>query len=486
MRLSTGIQAMFILSCILALFIPLVRGGLGQQLQWQPGPTGMQRLLFGLPVLLVLYAIAALLQLDAASHAPYFLAAYVGYWVLSCLNLEPLLRGIILLLLGFAWFPLPATGVETDYLPLLSFLFGLIAARLSNSQPGWEDFTLPATLLIGSYWVSLSMPETAIPAQMGLLLIFIALGLLLRTMATLPLFQKGAALLQPAFLTLTGGLGAWLAVQTLLLQPTMLNWVWLFVGGSVLAFVLAPPSANDDNAAEEPILNSIIQVVLIGLATLVASRLYGTLGWLVLAAAMLLNHRIRPVIAISTLFWLSRSLLQGFIFQFNPNVTGINITHPYAGAALYVGFIVMMLLPLLTNRLATTEKGQPETPNTITYSGGPFAWALVLAACILAGGLANYFLHAEATGSLLAALTVAGLGVSLLGSFSLPTLSVQPLMFTLLITSSALLGNELIATGNESEKSQKLLVLGGAFMLYALIFWLMQRSASGRKPVSIA
>jgi Ca2+/Na+ antiporter len=63
---------------------------------------------------------------------------------------------------------------------------------------------------------------------------------------------------------------------------------------------------------------------------------------------------------------------------------------------------------------------------------------------------------------------------------------VQPLMFTLLITSSALLGNELIATGNESEKSQKLLVLGSAFILYALIFGLMQRSASGRKPVAIA
>jgi hypothetical protein len=483
MRLSTGIQAMFVLSCALALFIPLIRGGLRQQLQWQPGPTGMQRLLFGLPVLLVIYAITALLKVDAASHAPCFVAAYVGYWLLSCLNLEPGLRGIILLLLGFAWFPLQATVVETDYLPLLSFLFGLIAARLSNSQPGWEDFTLPATLLIGSYWVSLSMPETAIPAQMGLLLIFIALGLLLRTLATLPLFPKGPALLQPAFLTLTGGLGAWLAVQTLLLQPSMLNWVWLFAGGSALAFLLAPPSTNEDNATEEPILNRIIQVILIGLATLVASRLYGTLGWLVLAATMLVNHRIRPVVAIAALFWLSRSLLQGFIFQFNPNVTGINITHPYAGAALYVGFIIMMLFPILTNRMATTEKGQPDT---ILYSGGPLSWALVLAACILAGGLANYFLHAEATGSLLTSLTVAGLGVSLLGGFRLPTLSVQPLMFTLLITSSALLGNELIATGNESEKSQKLLVLGSAFILYALIFGLMQRSASGRKPVAIA
>ncbi|HEY9687893.1 MAG TPA: hypothetical protein V6C52_13035 [Coleofasciculaceae cyanobacterium] len=475
---------MFVLSCMIALFIPLIRGGLRQQLQWQPGPTGIQRLLFGFPVMLVLYAIAALLKIDAASHAPYFLVAYVGYWVLSCLKLEPVLRGIILLLLGFTWLPLQATGVETDYLPLLSFLFGLVTARLSNAQPGWEDFTLPATLLIGNYWIALSMPETAIPAQMGLLLIFIALGLLLRTIAILPLFPKGPALLQPAFLTLTGGLSAWLTVQTLLWQPNLLHWVWLFSGGLGLAFLLAPPSATEDHATEEPpILNRIIQVVLIGLATLVASRLYGTLGWLVLATALLVNHRVRPVIAIAALFWLSRSLLQGFIFQFNPNVTGINITHPYAGAALYVGFIVMMLLPILTNRLATTEEGQP---NTIIYSGGPLAWALTLSTCILAGGLANYFLHAEATGSLLASLTVAGLGVSLLGNFHLPTLSVQPLMFTLLITSSALLGNELIATGNESEKSQKILVLGGAFLLYALIFWLMQRSASGRKPVAIA
>lgn len=486
MRLSTGIYALFVLSCVIALLTPLIRNGLGGQLRWEPGPTGLQRLKFGLPVMLVLYGLAAVLKLDAAGGILYFVVAYAAYWALSCLKLESTLRGIILLLAAFFWFPLSATNPDT--LPLLSYFFGLLTARLSNSEAGWEDFTLPATLLIGQYWLTVSAPENWLPIQMGLLLIFLSLSLLLRTVSTLPVFPTSNAWLRPLFLTVTGGLAAWLAVQSLLTQPGLLTWAWLFTGGLALAFVLAPSPASEDQLTEDSLLAKIIFLVLIGLMTLVASRLYGTLGWLVLAAAMAVNPRLSTTVAIAALFFLSRSLVQGFIFEFNSNVTGINITHVYAGAALYVGFIAMMLIPAIANRMAiataseaTAEYNSESAASPIVFSGGPLSWTLVLAACILAGGLANYFLHAEAASSLMVALTVGGLGAGMLGAYRTQSLSVQPLLFSMLVTGSAMLTSGLIAAGNESDKGDKMTALTVAMILYGLIFWLMQRKAGTQK-----
>ena len=57
-------------------------------------------------------------------------------------------------------------------------------------------------------------------------------------------------------------------------------------------------------------------------------------GLLVLAPTTMVA--LRPNVAIfAGLFWTVRVLLQAFVVQYNPNVTGINLMHSYTSAALY-------------------------------------------------------------------------------------------------------------------------------------------------------
>jgi hypothetical protein len=281
---------------------------------------------------------------------------------------------------------------------------------------------------------------------------------------------------------ITGGLAAWLLCQTLLLQPKFLPWVWLFAGGVLLAFLLPAVSASDSSDASSS-LSGASQLVLIGIAALVASRLFGTLGWMVLAAGLLANPTQNRAVALATLFFTGRSLLQVYLFQYNPNVTGINITHPYASAALYVGFAVLLLLPNVLNRLLLPYT---EETDTVSPPENRAAWAILLFAALLAGTLANYFLHAEATGSLLVAMLIAGLGVGLLGRFQAAHASTYALLLPMVTISGAMLSQELLTTGNEAEKSQKLVVLGVLLLVSLLAGFLLWRTGSGRKPVAVA
>lgn len=489
MRLMTGISVLFYLACAAALLSAFWKNGPKLQLNSFTAPPARNFLLSGLGTGLITYLVAGSFHLEIASGLPYFLGGLLGYWALALLNPTAGARGILLLLISFA-LTNSATDANALVLPLVSGMAGLTLGRLLLPTPQWTDYALPATWLIGLYWITVSSPESLLQPYQSLLAIFMAISLLLSALQNLPILPEKPALARPTFVLVTGSLGAWLAIQSWLLKPAFLVWVGLFAGGCLLSFLLRDQSKPAEEDANEPfptVIQGAIQLVLIGIAALVASRLFGTLGWLVIATGLLANRKTSQAAAVAALFFLGRAWLQGFLYQYNPNLTGINITHPYASAALYAGFAVMLLLPTLLNRLwPTIETGSSlATTDVAAPPALPMAWICLTLGAIATGGLANYFLHAEATGSLLVSLTVAGLGVGLLRAYTQTAAATYPMLLSIAATTGALLGQELITLGNEAEKTEKLIVLGIALAIAGAGLFLSSRGSSRRKPVAI-
>lgn len=480
-----GVSVLFFIACATAFISVFFKRETRPSLGFALDRSALPNLILGSTLCVALYLLAGFLQLEAASGALWFLAGFAGQWLLPNLGLRNGLSGLLLLLAGFylTWAAPDATALQ---IPALSYLFGLTAGKAMNPSAAWEDLALPATWLIGHYWIALASPESMLASHQALLTLFLAVTLLMRAIQSLGLLPKQPSVLTPAFVVITSGLAAWLGVQTLVLKPALLNWVWLFTGGTLLGSLLDAGASNDhQNTSSTPpsLVQSAIQLVLIGIAALVASRLFGTLGWVVLATGLLGNRNAGQAVMVGILFFLARTLLQGFLLQYNPNVTGINITHPYASAALYIGFALMLLLPGLLNRLCPS----PSNAQAIEPQASQPAPAISLFSigCVLIGGLSNYFLHAEATGSLLVALTTAGLGVSLLGRIQSSSANAYPILFSILTINGALLGHELLDMGNEADKAQKLTLLGITLIIALALLLVSQKLGSGRKPVQV-
>lgn len=474
MKFSTELYGLFLVSGLLAFIVPLLREGLRAQFRFTLDKAATLHSL-----LILLAGLAFLALVGEPMLTPVYAGAFLLYWLIRRFHFNPTSRGALLLLASVAILPLVPLSEENP-LTWVAAIFGLLGGRLTEqgesdtSENGWEDFLLPAAWLVGTGWIELSQPESSWAVQHGLLTITLSVTLLLRTLQGLRLFpddKPAAQIAQNIFLIITGTLGVWLCIQTFLLQPALLRWAWLFSGSLLLGALL---SASEKLPGDR-VTRQLIVIVLIGLAALVASRLYFTLGWLIVAVALLAYRKMTLPLMLAALFFVGRTFLQYFITAYNPNVTGINITHPYADAALYGGITLMLLAPAALKSWAKNPKGR--------------LWLAV--ACIPAGAFANYFLHAEAASSLLVALTVGAFGVSLLSKWEADSQSVQPLLLSMFITTGAILSHPLIATGNSSDKTQKMIMLTAGLVIYTVLLWLIQRNAadsgsSEAQPVEVA
>jgi hypothetical protein len=512
MKLSWGMSLLFYASLFVALLASLWEGQAWRQVGLQGGQKSWVPLLGSLTAVGVLCGLAATLQLEIASAWPCLLISAGLFGLLARLNFSAETRGVILLTFAFAFFS-QFSDLTAMPLALLASFLGLTLGKIWNPKE-WIDFLWPATWIVGLYWLITSMPESALLPQAALLSVFVAIGLVARTGQALPALKNTAPTLAALFTVITGGLAAWLAVQNLLLQPAFMPWVGLFAGGLALGYLLWAPTVNPThfNAKAEspaaPTLGSLpaggIALALIGVAALVASRLFGTLGWVVLVAGLLSNRRTGSLVSVAGLFLLGRVLLQVFLTQYNANVTGINITHPYASAALYLGFAIMLSLPGWLNLLngknyaisarpvseeLETDADEQSLAGAVPLGQTDFSMpsvSLLILGPLLMAGLSNYFLHAEATASLLLALLVAGLGVSLLVGFKTAKNRGIPLFLCLFSVTGALASPDVLNWGNQAEKGQKLTVLAVALIVILLAGFLAQRTVSGRKPVQVS
>lgn len=494
MTVASPLLIWLALACGAGLVLPFFTGG-KPALRWQWTSVQTQQLILGGSLFGLAALLAVGLQLAVAQSLGFALIGFAAMAVLAGLRLPVGVPGILLLILAFF-----LGGAGDALIPIKSiqaYLLGLLLAQVAPSDRSgrWLDFLWPSILVVGSVWIALTSAQNAWVNQQVLLLLAIAIAVLLRSVSLLPVLS-GSKTLQALFVSVMSGLLAWLGIQNALLQPSLYQWEFLFAGGSLLGFALA---ALESVSASKTVVIRVMQLLLLGLGTLMVSRLFGSTGWLVLAASLLSatgsvsnnaaqsnlqpNNDEQPaglsVVGLASLFLVGRVLLQTFIVQFNPNVTGINITHPYASAALYGGFAFMLLLPSLLKAAKACSEAQVASSNGLL--------SLVLGAvALLSAGLVNYFLHAEATGSFLTALWVTGIGVSLLGTFTDEQSSFAPLQLAFLATLTCVLSPELIEAGNLADKTEKLWVLAGAFVAFSALAVLIQRKTSGRQPIPVA
>jgi hypothetical protein len=201
-------------------------------------------------------------------------------------------------------------------------------------------------------------------------------------------------------------------------------------------------------------------LIFIGFLTLVAMRLYGSFGLLAIAPCAM----VAPVSSAALfpgIYCASRVLLQVYLQHFNLNVTGINLTHAYAGAAEYAGFLAgIALLALMKEQIDRRV-----------------LLAFTLAASVVTPVLSNFILHSEPTCSLFVSVIVSSfllavVGPSLQNAYASRGVENIALVPALMI-SSGILTSGLLSIGNEATIAVKSSVLSCGVVFVILLSFVM-------------
>jgi hypothetical protein len=435
--MPSGVLILFALSSLMAFLLPFIKDRFYKQLSLAGLVKSLPAFLLTAAPMCALYAIGWHFKVDAAASFPYFIGALTLAFVLSRTGLPAQLRGILILAGA-----VPVTlnlPVDNTHLPVAAAMMGLISWKFVENlyleEKSSLDDVLPAIVWFsGVTWLRTAVENKLLPAREGLLLGVMAVAQLLRC-AQRPLLHEDKVFLKRIMLASTGGLGV-LIVITKLLTAMDLAMIAALVGAGFFTTYLFEMT-NDENRYYVTPTSAVKVIVLIGVLTLIATRFFGMFGLVVLAPTALVATR-SGVGQFGGLFWITRCLLQTFIVQYNSNVTGINITHAYTGAALYAGFFAIALFALFMHQVKDRKVLAP------VFVGGT----------ILASACSNYFLHAEPTSSFLVSATVAGiLLATLLPAMQKGETTGQEnllLVPTGMIT-AAILTSSLINLGNEND-----------------------------------
>jgi hypothetical protein len=472
-RLSVGVLMFFAVACLVAFWAPLFQNRQNWRITFQIEQCDWR--LMGLVLLpfALLHGAGHFWNILPMNGYIYFTGAILTSWLLSKIGVPEQPRGLFILLASVILTFFLAQAEFT--IAVLSVIWGLLVWKAIElfylqSETHWED-VLPALIwLVGLYWINLSSPQNVLVEHQGLLLNSLGIALIIRLIQTFPFHLSERFFIKPLLLATIGKLLGILVINNLLLAPSMQHWAWLFAGGILLVYILQTLNKQTDQDMAIP--KVLISLALIGVATLIASRLFGTLGWMILASTALVAPKSLYVLYVG-LFLIARTFLQSFIVQFNPNVTGINLLHSYTSAALYGGILLILLLPLLVyqreNRLKTT--------------------LILLAAGVLVPLFSSYVLHAEPTGSLLVASTVTALIVAFVGPLFYThqnnPVQANMLILPLQMVTTGLLASELLNIGNTALRYEKILVLAVAIAGISFVWFLVQKAVSGREPVQV-
>jgi hypothetical protein len=261
-------------------------------------------------------------------------------------------------------------------------------------------------------------------------------------------------------LVVAGGLGMLVVVTKglNLVEYTKLS-VLLGAGfGGMYALDALSRCANDEKAGGAyKSAKFIKQVLIVGIFTLIASRLFGNVGVGVLAACVMVGS-VSQVPACFAAYLGARLFEQAFAYDSVANVTGINLMHPYVSAAQYFGFFVVVALLVMIK-----ESHDRKFDAVAIALVGTIGTALV-----------SYFLHGESTGSYLVALGVAGIvGTVLMQVFygDKPNRALSLMLLPGLAGAVAFLSQGLVDVGLEASMDQRLSVIGGlaGFVLLLMV-----------------
>ncbi|MFP5503455.1 MAG: hypothetical protein ACLGIN_13280 [Candidatus Sericytochromatia bacterium] len=232
------------------------------------------------------------------------------------------------------------------------------------------------------------------------------------------------------------------------------------IGAVAPAFVRAGPAGA---------LGAVAVLVLGGVLLVVDNRLMGVLaialGGIGLAAGA--TSGARGVLTLLVAIFAARAWLQLFLDRTLLTAYGVDLTHPYAFAALVTGGL-LPVVAALAGRVV-----RPEGPLLA-------AWAIALAAV---PAWVGYFIHVEALGSLLAGLMAAAfvLGAAQGEETMAEARHLAPSLLTVSIASTLLAAPWLVTVMN-ATRSERLVVLlvGLAILAVALIYGWVRL---GRRPL---
>ncbi len=468
----------FGITCLVAFYFPFFKQGIYKQLGFTVtgrSATFVAAIAIGY---CVLFLVGEKWGVVVMPFLPSFLLAVAAPWLLSVIKLPAPLRGLAML--GAAVSCSLYAPADTSRDNLVAACLGLITWKISEmayipDDPDFQDILPPLIWLAGLFWILTGLPSGNASTFEGVLLAALSSVILLRLFQN-TFMSDDKWYLKRIIMSATGGLIMLIACTKLLLLTNAGNYAWL-VGGSMFVshmFRDFEDRAKDKINDPAVIFQFLSMAVLIAGVTVVASRLFGTLGF-VIAAITTLVARPGGVALCVGLFLVVRALLQCYVVDYVANVTGVNILHPYVGAVIYAGFAISIVLAISLRD--ATDRWLKLALFLMTGTFAPLA--------------ANFFLHAEPAAGLFDATMVGAILLAILGpvvfrstSGSLGYLLLAPAQMVAVGT----LAGELVNKGNEAVAATKVEVLVAAGIIVAVaplvIMMLVRMARSKRIEVS--
>ncbi|MBY0405876.1 MAG: hypothetical protein K2X66_18380 [Cyanobacteria bacterium] len=491
MNVPVSILIIFALCCFLAVLLPWLKQKDTLQMSWAPPVSLFKSFLVGMiPLVLVLIVMS---WIAPPVDSTWIGSLFLGYGIIAGtaqFKISESLKTVLftlLMVISTVWLQLSSLYLFLGTLSGL-LVYGVLNALAApgnseasvdyNSNDDWTVGLPGLVWLVGFYYFQPRQSASPIPAEaeLGFLLGLIGLSLLYRGVKglNLPIVQN--PWLWAVFVTLVGGVSGEIFIYQCLQNPEKLKyWPCISGGGALFAVALSSfmgaiqphsetrthvKSQDNSDPSHTVLTKNILWLMGVGLATLVATRIYGTYGLLFLCATGLLCTEKCNVMNLAIFFWLSRVLLQNYNDLFDMNVSGVNLLHQYVSASVFAG----VALPLVLSEFL--KSSDLKIMKVI--------WIL-LGLCLFVPLATSYFLHIEAQSSFLISFVIASLVISVFqqnnpwGGISqhLPVLSC-------IMCGVSFLGSGLIEMGdlaNREEQGMALLVTLVFLAAYGLLIW---------------
>jgi hypothetical protein len=462
-KIPDPVLYIFIISSVLGFSLRFFRDGVIKQLSLKPllSGSGLFLMIF-LPFLGLLF-LAQQFHVVANTAVPFFAGAAILSYVLAGLGLPSYLRGILLLGASVALTSL----TQSDYVSFAAAITGLLTAKLTENlgaggESNLDDLVPPFIWLTSVSWISTIESTKDIPIKAAVILGIMSVSLLMRFFQG-PFVKVGKVdddriVLKRTVLSATAGLMVLCVLVKVLNLIQMQSLALLCGAGYFITYLYKDLDGEARYTLQTQ--QALRMLIFIGFLTLVAMRLYGSFGLLAIAPCAM----VAPVSSAALfpgIYCASRVLLQVYLQHFNLNVTGINLTHAYAGAAEYAGFLAgIALLALMKEQIDRRV-----------------LLAFTLAASVVTPVLSNFILHSEPTCSLFVSVIVSSfllavVGPSLQNAYASRGVENIALVPALMI-SSGILTSGLLSIGNEATIAVKSSVLSCGVVFVILLSFVM-------------
>lgn len=468
MVLSTGVLVFFFLTVLGALLLSCKRELFGQL---KFSITSNETKMFVAILAGISITLAALLQFlaeDAIPNVALFAVAFSLPFFLRRVNLPYQL--LKLLFLVAAVLSVSFVSPHFSNLAPMCILLGLLVYKTTDSflfsGENRLDDILPACLWLAlTFWGFLTARNSG--NIENILLSCLSISLLLKMLPS-SLIGNDQFFAKRIALSVSGGLLLLLILTRVLLLPKMALFAALFGAGIFFFYLFENLVLSELDISKLSVCTKFL--VLLGILTLVATRLFGDRGLLVLSCASLVCSS-SNIALIAGFFWISRLLLQAFVLTYVDNVTGINLMHAYASAAQYFGFLTVLFLSIVLQ----INKRKWVTPLMIGSAG------------ILVPPTLMYFIHQEPAASFLVAVNVAAISITSFSPLIFKDKDARQdnlMLLPLIMLATALLSGPLVVSGNMATVTSRFqLVLGVSVVLLfiCLVFFLLEFSKRRQK-----